>query len=38
VIIAFVAGAAGCVVETDNERDFEGLEILNPMRAIDKAP
>lgn len=31
-IIAAVAVVHGCVVVTDNERDFEGVEILNPMR------
>lgn len=32
MIIASVAEAAGCVVVTDSERDFVGLEILNPIR------
>ena len=32
-IIAAVAEANGCVVVTDNERDFEGIEILNPLRS-----
>jgi predicted nucleic acid-binding protein len=31
-IIAAVAKANGCVVVTDNERDFEGVEIINPLR------
>lgn len=31
-IIAAVAEANGCVVVTDNERDFGGLEIVNPVR------
>ena len=31
-IIAAVAEANGCVVVTDNERDFEGIEVVNPMR------
>jgi toxin FitB len=31
-IIAAVAEANGCVVVTDNERDFEGVEIINPLR------
>jgi predicted nucleic acid-binding protein len=31
-IIAAVAEANGCVVVTDNERDFAGIEVLNPMR------
>jgi toxin FitB len=32
-IIAAVAEANGCVVVTDNERDFDGIEIVNPLRA-----
>jgi toxin FitB len=32
MIIAAVAGANECVVVTDNEKDFAGLEIINPMR------
>lgn len=32
MIIAAVAGANGCVVVTDNERDFAGLPIVNPLR------
>lgn len=31
-IIAAVAEANACVVVTDNERDFAGIEVLNPMR------
>ncbi|MEL6063559.1 MULTISPECIES: type II toxin-antitoxin system VapC family toxin [unclassified Methylobacterium] len=31
-IIAAVAEAHGCVVVTDNERDFVGVPILNPLR------
>ena len=31
-IIASVAEANGCVVVTDNESDFEGVDIFNPMR------
>ena len=31
-IIAAIAQANGCVVVTDNERDFEGVEIINPLR------
>ena len=33
MIIAAVALAFECVVVTDNEKDFAGLQILNPMRA-----
>jgi len=32
MIIAAVAGANDCVVVTDNEKDFAGLEIINPVR------
>lgn len=32
MIIAAVAAANECVVVTDNEKDFAGLKILNPMR------
>ena len=35
MIIAAVAGANGCVVATDNERDFRGLEVVNPLRDAD---
>ncbi len=31
-IIAAIAEANDCVVVTDNEKDFEGVEILNPLR------
>jgi hypothetical protein len=31
MIIAAVAGANECVVVTDNERDFVGLQVVNPM-------
>ncbi|WP_246148934.1 PIN domain-containing protein [Skermanella pratensis] len=33
-IIAAVAEANGCVVVTDNEKDFDGIEIVNPLRAV----
>ncbi|MGO9485682.1 MAG: PIN domain-containing protein [Rhodomicrobium sp.] len=32
MIVAAIAGANGCVIVTDNEKDFAGLQILNPMR------
>ena len=32
MILAAVAEANGCVVVTDNERDFTGLKFVNPMR------
>lgn len=33
-IIAAVAEANDCVVVTDNEKDFTGVEVLNPLRDI----
>ena len=35
-IIAAVAEANGCIVVTDNERDFWGIESLNPMREANR--
>jgi len=32
MIVAAVAEAHGCVVVTANERDFDGLDVLNPLR------
>jgi predicted nucleic acid-binding protein len=32
MIIAAVASANDCVVVTDNERDFAGLDLVNPLR------
>jgi len=32
-IIAAIAQANDCIVVTDNERDFTGVETLNPMKA-----
>ncbi len=32
-IIAAVATANDCVVVTDNEKDFDGVEVVNPLRA-----
>jgi predicted nucleic acid-binding protein len=31
-IIAAVAEANNCVVVTDNEKDFAGIDVLNPLR------
>ncbi|CAD7037103.1 PIN domain-containing protein [Pseudorhizobium endolithicum] len=31
-IIAAIAQSNSCIVVTDNERDFHGVEILNPLR------
>ena len=33
MIIAAVAEANNCVIVTENERDFTGLKVLNPLRA-----
>jgi predicted nucleic acid-binding protein len=33
MIIAAVAEANDCVVATNNERDFAGVTIVNPLRA-----
>jgi predicted nucleic acid-binding protein len=33
MIIAAIAEAIECVVVTDNEKDFAGLKIVNPLRA-----
>jgi predicted nucleic acid-binding protein len=33
MIIAAVAEANGCIVVTDNEKDFDGIDIVNPLRA-----
>jgi predicted nucleic acid-binding protein len=32
MIVAAVAEANDCIIVTDNEKDFAGLRILNPMR------
>jgi hypothetical protein len=32
MIVAAIAGANGCVIVTDNEKDFAGLRMVNPMR------
>ncbi|WP_050424658.1 PIN domain-containing protein [Bradyrhizobium tropiciagri] len=32
MIIAAVAGANECLLVTDNEKDFAGIQIINPMR------
>ena len=34
MIVVAIAEANGCVVVTDNGRDFTGIEILNPMRPM----
>ena len=32
MIVASTADANGCIVVTDNEKDFAGIEIINPLR------
>jgi predicted nucleic acid-binding protein len=32
MIVAAVAGANDCVVVTDNEKDFSGVQFINPLR------
>ena len=34
MIIAAVAEVNGCVVVTDNERDFAGIKVINPLRDV----
>ena|ERR1700754_5084970 len=31
-IIAAIAATNDCIVVTDNEKDFEGLKVINPLR------
>jgi predicted nucleic acid-binding protein len=31
MIVAAVAEANDCIVVTDNEKDFAGIEIVNPL-------
>jgi hypothetical protein len=33
MIIAAIAEANNCVIVTENESDFAGLKVFNPMRA-----
>jgi hypothetical protein len=35
MIVAAVAEVNSCVVVTDNERDFAGLKIVNPLRVAN---
>lgn len=35
-IIAAVAEANGCIVVTDNEKDFAGIETVNPLRGAQR--
>lgn len=32
MIVAAVAAVNGCMVVTDNERDFAGMDLINPLR------
>jgi predicted nucleic acid-binding protein len=36
-IVAAVAQANDCIVVTDNERDFHGIEIINPLRLSESS-
>ena len=36
-IIAAVAEAYGCTVVTDNEKDFAGVKVVNPLRGLGPA-
>jgi predicted nucleic acid-binding protein len=36
MIVAAIAEANDCVVVTDNEKDFAGLDIINPMRMVKR--
>jgi toxin FitB len=38
MIIAAVAEANDCVVVTDNEKDFAGLDMVNPVRLAGRGP
>jgi predicted nucleic acid-binding protein len=33
-IIAAIAEANDCIVVTDNEKDFEGVKLINPLRSV----
>ena len=33
IIIAAIAQSNGCIVVTENEKDFVGVEVLNPLRS-----
>lgn len=35
MIVAAIAGANECIVVTDNEKDFAGLRLVNPMRGAE---
>jgi predicted nucleic acid-binding protein len=35
MIVAAIAEANDCVVVTDNEKDFAGVKIVNPLRAAN---
>ncbi len=36
MIIAAVAQANGCIVVTDNEKDFAEIETINPLRTVPR--
>ena len=33
-IIAAIAAANDCIVVTDNEKDFDGVKLINPLRSV----
>ena len=33
-IIAAIAEANDCIVVTDNEKDFDGVKLINPLRSV----
>jgi len=35
MIVAAIAGANGCLIVTDNEKDFAGIPLVNPLRVTD---
>jgi predicted nucleic acid-binding protein len=34
MVIAAVAQANDCILVTDNERDFSGIKVINPIRSV----
>jgi predicted nucleic acid-binding protein len=36
MIVAAVAETNGCVVVTDNEKDFEDVQTVNPLRNMSR--
>lgn len=38
MIIAAIAKANNCVIVTENERDFQGIDFINPARTNERSP